>query len=119
MEGIAQVVISCQEASQQVANTVSREIIVGGGMSASDVLMQMQSNLSGLSLMRPAGSEVASLRGAAFVAGLELIWDTLDDAVATIGEATTFSPTITSMERGQLRARWNSRLLAEVHEARS
>lgn len=119
MEGIAQVVVSCQEASQQVANTVSREIIVGGGMSASDVLMQMQANLSGLRLLRPSGSEIASLRGAAFVAGLGTIWADLDEAVATIGTPTVFTPAISAKERGQMRNRWNSRLMAEVHEARA
>ncbi|WP_217496221.1 FGGY family carbohydrate kinase [Arthrobacter sp. 24S4-2] len=63
LEGIAHSVASSVEANAEVAGIGVTEIVVGGGMSGSDPLIQMQADLTGIPMRRLPGSELASLRG--------------------------------------------------------
>lgn len=115
LEGIAHSVASSAEADEQVAGTKITEIVVGGGMSASDPLIQMQADLIGVPMRRLPASEGASLRGAAFLAGSDgLLWDSLEEAVASMGAGEVFEPRISAGERHERRSAWNARIDAEL-----
>ena len=65
---------------------------VDGGASANDLLMQMQSDLSGLSVVRSANPEATAL-GAAFLAGLGVgFYRDRDELRACVSEGKSFSP---------------------------
>jgi len=115
LEGIAHSVAASAEADEQVAGTAITEIVVGGGMSASDPLIQMQADLIGVPMRRLPASEGASLRGAAFLAGSDgLLWNSLEDAAASMGEGDVFEPRISAEERLDRRSAWNARISAEI-----
>jgi glycerol kinase len=115
LEGIAHSVASSAEADEQVAGTSINEIFVGGGMSASDPLIQMQADLVGVPMRRLPASEGASLRGAAFLAGSDgLLWNSLEEAVASLGTGEIFEPGISADERLERRGTWNERIAAEI-----
>ncbi|MDR1512442.1 MAG: hypothetical protein LBS56_03010 [Propionibacteriaceae bacterium] len=117
VEGVAHSVVTCLEAAQQTAAIWPTQMIVGGGLSASDVLLQAQADFSGLPIARPPGANNASLLGAAFLAGLDTVWGSLPAAHSTIGEPVVFEPQIGPTQRGLLRAAWNSRIYAELEQA--
>lgn len=115
LEGIAHSVASSVEANAEVAGMAITEIVVGGGLSGSDALIQMQADLTGLPMRRLPGTEFASLRGAAFMAGSDgLLWDSLQDAVAALGPGDTFEPRISPAERRQRRNTWTARIASEL-----
>ncbi|MFC4224017.1 FGGY family carbohydrate kinase [Lysinibacter cavernae] len=115
LEGIAHSVATSAEADVEVAGTPLTEIVVGGGMSASDPLIQMQADLIGVPMRRLSGSEGASLRGAAFLAGSDgLLWDSLQDAAASLGRGDVFEPSISSADREERRAAWGQRIASEL-----
>lgn len=118
LEGIAHSVVTSIEANQDVAGIAVSEIAVGGGMSASDPLLQMQADLTGIPMRRMGASATASLRGAAFMAGAEgTLWDSLEDAVATLDPGDLFEPRIPADERAARRSAWKARIDAELELA--
>ncbi|CEJ80119.1 Putative Glycerol kinase [[Torrubiella] hemipterigena] len=83
------------------------ELAVDGGMSNSDLIMQTQSDLIGIPVIRPAMRETTAL-GAAIAAGLAVgVWENFDDlkGVNTEGR-TTFKPAITAEDADSRFARW-------------
>ncbi|MEB0015222.1 FGGY-family carbohydrate kinase, partial [Glaciimonas sp. Cout2] len=79
LEGIAHSVSSCIDANREIAGVAVSDLVVGGGLSGSDVLLQMQADLTGLPIHRMQETDRASLRGIAFLAGASgLLWDSLD-----------------------------------------
>lgn len=115
LEGIVQSVVSCAEASAEVAGIPIHEIIVGGGLSTSDILLQLQADLSGIPVCRSAGQDHASLRGAAFLAGCDgLFWNDLATAQAGLPAGTFFNPRISGSERQDRRAHWHALISEEV-----
>lgn len=120
LEGIAHSVVSCAEASADVAGIAIHEVIVGGGLSTSDTLLRLQADLSGTPVCRSAGQDHASLRGAAFLAGCDgLFWNDLTEAQAVLPAGAFFSPQISDGERQDRRARWQALLSEEVARVRS
>ncbi|MEV7661501.1 FGGY family carbohydrate kinase [Paenarthrobacter sp. NPDC089316] len=120
LEGIAHCVAGSVEANQEVAGLAVAQIVVGGGMSASDSLIQMQADLTGLPMQRLAHSETASLRGAAFMAGSEgLLWETLGAAAANLRGGEVFEPRLSPEERMERRDGWKRRIDIELQVARS
>ena len=69
LEGIAFQVTEVLAAMEQDSGLEVSEMRVDGGASVNDLLMQMQADLSGVPVVRPASSEATAL-GAAFLAGL-------------------------------------------------
>lgn len=115
VEGIAHSVASSVEANAAVAGIEVKEIVVGGGMSASDPLIQMQADLTGVPMRRLSGSDVASLRGTAFMAGADgLLWDSLQDTAVSLGSGEVFEPRLSASERLGRRAAWNARIASEL-----
>ncbi|EPL8207802.1 FGGY family carbohydrate kinase [Raoultella ornithinolytica] len=118
LEGIAHSVAACIRANEQATGLSVSELVVGGGMSNSDILMQIQADLSGIPVLRMAETARASLRGAAFLAGSGgLLWDSLHEACQTVQVARRFMPSIDSECRRQQRTLWESRITQELATA--
>lgn len=115
LEGIAHSVVTNLECDVAVAGTAPVEVVVGGGLSASDPLLQMQADLTGLPMRRRPGANAASLCGAAFLAGADgLFWADLDAATAVLDPGTVFEPRIDATERAERRAAWTARVATEL-----
>jgi glycerol kinase len=115
LEGVAHFVAQSIEANAETAGRQADQFRVGGGMSASDTLLQLQADLVGLPMQRQEGANDASLRGAGFLAGCDgLIWESLSEAVATLRPGRTFEPQIGDEERLARRAGWRQRIDEEV-----
>ena len=90
------------------------QLKVGGGVSASDVVCQIQADALGIPVVRPAFTETTG-RAAALLAGLGSgAWGAPDDFPPLPGEHTLFEPRITADERDAGYHRW----LAAVERAR-
>ena len=82
-------------------------LAVDGGLSNSDLCMQTQADVSGISVDRPVMRETTAL-GAAIAAGLATgVWDKLEELkeVNATGR-TVFKPTLAEGERKKARAKW-------------
>ena len=79
LEGIAFQVYDIVKAMEADSGTESLELRVDGGASASDLLMQIQSDLFGFKITRPKTLETTAL-GAAYLAGLAVgYWENIDE----------------------------------------
>jgi glycerol kinase len=79
LEGIAFQVYDIVKAMEADAGEKSIELRVDGGAAASNLLMQIQSDLFGFKIIRPKTLETTAL-GAAYLAGLAVgYWDSVDD----------------------------------------
>lgn len=115
LEGIAQSVAVCAEASSEVADMPISEIMAGGGLSGSDALLQSQADQSGMTLLRMPDHDRATLRGAAFLGGCDgLLWNNLAEACSTLPQPKVFTPKTTASERADWKEKWNSLVNEEV-----
>ncbi len=82
---------------------------VDGGMSASDVMCQFQSDILGVSVARPTNAE-ATAAGAAYAAGLAVgYWSSLDDLKQSVSQSvqvTEFKPAMSDAVRQQKMRGW-------------
>lgn len=79
IEGIAFQVYDIVKAMEADSGESSVELRVDGGAAASDLLLQIQSDLFGFKILRPKTLETTAL-GAAYLAGLAVgYWDSIDD----------------------------------------
>ena len=119
LEGIAHSVTSCIEADEAVSGVRVSELVVGGGLSCSDPLLQIQADLIGIPIRRMQESDRASLRGIAYLAGSSgLLWPSLHDACKTIATDAVFQPAIGVAERARRRALWHARVGSELGHVR-
>ncbi len=82
------------------------ELKVDGGMVANDALMQFQSDMLGVPVVRPVVAETTAL-GAAYAAGLAVgFWSDLDDLAKNWQEDKRWEPTIEPAKRDALLAEW-------------
>ena len=82
------------------------ELRVDGGMTANNTLMQFQSDLLGVDVVRPVVTETTAL-GAAYGAGLASgVWQDLEAIQAMWAEDHRWSPGLDEAERERLRGRW-------------
>jgi glycerol kinase len=82
------------------------ELKVDGGMVHNDTLMQFQSDILGVPVVRPAVAETTAL-GAAYVAGLAVgFWKDRDELRANWSEDTRFVPTMAPTEREERLKAW-------------
>ncbi|MCW5323039.1 glycerol kinase [Verminephrobacter aporrectodeae subsp. tuberculatae] len=118
LEGIAHSVASCVQANGDTAGVLATDLVVGGGLSGSDALLQMQADLIGLPIRRTQETARASLRGVAYLAGSTgLLWDSLQQARSTIAADAVFEPAIGADERARRRALWHARVACELGHA--
>ena len=81
---------------------------VDGGMTANELLLQIQADVLGLPVVRPDVAETTAL-GAAYAAGLAVgFWGSLDELRANERGDRTWEPHTTPAERARGYARWNS-----------
>jgi glycerol kinase len=82
------------------------QLNVGGGLSASDLACQVQADLLGIPIVRPAERETTA-RGAALLAGLGAdVWPSLDDLPELPTSATCYEPRLSNDQRDVLYGRW-------------
>jgi glycerol kinase len=82
------------------------ELRVDGGAAMNDWLMEFQAGILGIPVRRPGMVETTAL-GAAGLAGLATgVWETGEEFLATLGEASTFSPAMTDAQRGRALEGW-------------
>lgn len=106
LEGIAHSQCDILEAMAADLGAPLRDLRVDGGAAANDLLMQIQSDLSGLSLQRPRMLETTAL-GAAMLAGLGVgLWSGLDELRRAYPLDRRFVPALPAATAASTRARW-------------
>jgi glycerol kinase len=94
------------EAMQADCGAPLRDLRVDGGMTANNVLLQMQADLLGIPVHRPAITETTAL-GAAYLAGLAAgRWSGTDEIAQRWRIERTFEPQMTADEREALYTGW-------------
>ncbi|MDA3645183.1 carbohydrate kinase [Saccharopolyspora indica] len=119
LEGIAHSVCDTVDGvrSAMPAGHELTRLRVGGGLAASDALLQSQADLAGVAIERAADSATASLRGVAYLAGVRLgLWDSLGEALHALPAGRAFEPAIGEDERQELRAQWGRVLRKSLPE---
>jgi glycerol kinase len=81
---------------------------VDGGMTANELLLQIQADVLGLPVVRPAATETTAL-GAAYAAGLAVgFWSSLEELRGNERGERTWSPRATAAERERGYALWRA-----------
>jgi glycerol kinase len=110
LEGIAFQVADVLRAMEADAKIKLNELRVDGGASANNLLMQFQSNLLGVPVVRPKVTETTAL-GAAYLAGLAVgYWKDQKQIAAQWQMDRRFTPAMKSAERKRLDAGWRKAL---------
>ena len=106
VESIAFQVADLLEAMQADAGKKLRELRVDGGATVNDDLLQFQSDLLRVPVVRPRTTETTAL-GAAFLAGLSAgFWKNQAEIAALWQRDATFAPTAKAATSRELRAHW-------------
>jgi glycerol kinase len=106
LESIAYQVADLLDAMRLDSGASVPELRVDGGAAANDSLMQFQSDILGVPVVRPAVTETTAM-GAAYLAGLAVgFWKTDLDAAAAANDL-RFEPQMPASQARQLRNRWN------------
>lgn len=94
------------EAMQADSGVALQELKVDGGMVRNETLMQFQSDILGVEVIRPKVAETTAL-GAAYAAGLAVgFWENTDDIRNNWAEDKRWQPTMGEQRREELYARW-------------
>jgi glycerol kinase len=110
LEGIAFQVADVLRAMEADAKINLKELRVDGGASANNLLMQFQSNLLGVPVVRPKVTETTAL-GAAYLAGLAVgYWKDLKQIATQWQVDRRFTPAMKQAERRRLDAGWRKAL---------
>jgi len=92
---------------------------VDGGAAANDLLLTMQSDFTGLSIIRPASVETTA-RGAAMMAGLAAgIFADLDEITSLSAVDRSFFPTLSDSARKKRLADWHAAIDAAIAYSRA
>lgn len=106
LESIAFQSMDLLNAMRQDAGLEIKALRVDGGASANDLLMQIQADLIGVPVQRPAVTETTAL-GAAYLAGLAVdVWDSPNAVAAQWSIDRTFEPAISEDQRQAMIAGW-------------
>jgi glycerol kinase len=110
LESIAYQVADLLEAMQQDSGIALSQLRVDGGAARNDTLLQIQADLLGIPIVRPANTETTSL-GAAFLAGLAVgFWKSVQEIESFWNVDKEFHPQRAPAEVVRLRARWHEAL---------
>ncbi len=108
LESIAFQVADLLDAMGADCGISARELRVDGGAAANDTLMQMQADLLGVPVVRPAITETTAL-GAAYLAGLGVgYWRSVDDVTGQWRADRRFEPRLAPDQARALRQRWSA-----------
>ena len=106
VESIAYQVADLVDAMRLDSGDAVQELRVDGGAAANNILMQFQSDILGVPVVRPAVTETTAL-GAAYLAGLAVgFWKTGLDASVKANDR-RFEPQMPPSQARLLRNRWN------------
>lgn len=106
LDSIAYQVHDVLEAMHEDSGICLHELKVDGGASANDYLMQMQSDMIQVPVIRPVCVETTAL-GAAYLAGLAVgYWKTRDDIMGNMQIDRQFYPQMPDLERSKLLNGW-------------
>lgn len=115
LESIAFQVADLLDAMAADCGIAATELRVDGGASANNTLMQLQADLLGVPVVRPAVTETTAL-GAAYLAGLGVgFWKSADELTGQWQVDRRFVPTMDTAHARSLRDRWT----AAVERAKS
>ncbi|MFN4004716.1 MAG: glycerol kinase GlpK [Hylemonella sp.] len=118
LEAIALQTADVFEAMRQDAGMPLTELRVDGGASRNDLLMQLQADLLGVPVLRPAQTETTAW-GAAALAGLcSGLWHGADELTALWRLQRRFEPRLSEPARRAKRARWREAVERARHWAR-
>jgi glycerol kinase len=110
LEGIAFQVADVLRAMEADARIKLKELRVDGGASANNLLMQFQSSLLGVPVVRPKVTETTAL-GAAYLAGLAVgYWKDQAQIASQWQMERRFTPAMKPVERKKLDAGWRKAL---------
>jgi len=107
LESIALQVADLLEAMAGDSGVPATELRVDGGAAVNDTLMQMQADLLGVPVVRPAVTETTAL-GAAYLAGLAVgFWSTPDELTRQWRVERRFEPTMSADQAQSVRSTWS------------
>jgi glycerol kinase len=79
---------------------------VDGGITASELCMQLQADVMGIEIVRPLITETTAL-GAAYAAGLAIgYWQSIEEVKGNWRESKRWKPTKSAQDRAAGAARW-------------
>jgi len=108
LESLAYQVSDLITAMEEDAGSPLTQLNADGGASANDFLMQFQSDLLQIPLVRPASIESTAL-GAAYLAGLQTgFWSSLDELKGLRGNTRVFNPHMDQASRQNLIDAWHN-----------
>ena len=106
LEGIAFQTMDIVEAMRKDAGIDLKELKVDGGASRNNLLMQFQSDLLGVKVIRPRVTETTAL-GAAYLAGIAVgFWNGIDDVKTQWKAERVFTPEASSDETAAVKEGW-------------
>ena len=106
LEGIAYQVADVLDAMRKDAGIDLAEMRVDGGASANDLLMQFQSDMLGVPVLRPKTLETTAL-GAAYLAGLAVgYWNSLEEISAQWQLDKRYTPSMDTSSVSALKTGW-------------
>lgn len=115
LEGIAFQVYDILKAMEADAGASTRELRVDGGASASDMLMQIQADISGCDVVRPQILETTAA-GAAYLAGLAVgFWESIDEISEKWRKERVFSAAMETEKVAQMLGYWHKAVAAARH----
>ena len=110
LEAIAYQVRDVIEAMERESGVKLSELRVDGGAAANDLLLQIQADLLGRDVIRPAVLETTAL-GAAYLAGISTgFWKDAGEVAKNWREGARFGPRITPEQRDTMYADWKRAL---------
>jgi len=108
LESIAFQVADLLDAMAADCGIAATELRVDGGASANNTLLQIQADLLGVPVVRPAITETTAL-GAAYLAGLGVgFWTSVDDLTGQWRVDRRFEPAMSPAAARALRQRWSA-----------
>jgi len=110
LEGIALQATDVLEAMQADSNLPLAQLRVDGGAAANNMLMQIQSDVLGIEVVRPKNAE-ATVLGAAYLAGLAVgYWPDKDTIAGQWEIDRIFKPAMEAGDRKKVRSTWRRAL---------
>lgn len=108
LESIAFQVADLLDAMAADCGIAATELRVDGGAASNNTLMQIQADLLGVPVVRPAVTETTAL-GAAYLAGLSVgFWRSIDELTGQWQVDRRFEPEMTRSAAAALRKRWTA-----------
>ena len=107
LESIAYQVTDLVKTMEQDTQICFPHLKVDGGATVNNFLMQFQSDMLGIPIIRPTTTETTAL-GAAFLAGLATgVWQSVDELKTTMSTERVFLPNLAESTRDSYYKRWH------------